>query len=64
MAAVISEVLLEQFSKFVAERIGLHFPRERWRDWYPVYRGQPRCLIKTTDSCSHHNNRSDDDDAE
>lgn len=32
MAAVVSEVLLEQFSKFVAERIGLHFPRERWRD--------------------------------
>ncbi|MBC8458698.1 MAG: chemotaxis protein CheR [Deltaproteobacteria bacterium] len=32
MAAVVSEVLLEQFSKFVAERIGLHFPKERWRD--------------------------------
>ena len=32
MAVVVSEVLLEQFSKFVAERIGLHFPRERWRD--------------------------------
>jgi chemotaxis protein methyltransferase CheR len=32
MALVVSEVLLEQFSKFVAERIGLHFPRERWRD--------------------------------
>ncbi len=32
MTAAVSEVLLEQFSKFVAERIGLHFPRERWRD--------------------------------
>ncbi len=32
MAAVVSGVSLEQFSKFVAERIGLHFPRERWRD--------------------------------
>ena len=32
MAATVSEVLLDQFSKFVAERIGLHFPRERWRD--------------------------------
>jgi chemotaxis protein methyltransferase CheR len=32
MVAVVSEVLLEQFSKFVAERIGLHFPRERWPD--------------------------------
>jgi chemotaxis protein methyltransferase CheR len=32
MAAVVSEVLLERFSKFVAERIGLHFPRERWPD--------------------------------
>jgi len=32
MAVVISEVLLEQFSKFVAERMGLSFPRERWSD--------------------------------
>jgi chemotaxis protein methyltransferase CheR len=32
MAVVVSEVLLEQFSKFVAERIGLHFPRDRWGD--------------------------------
>jgi chemotaxis protein methyltransferase CheR len=32
MTTVVSAVLLEQFSKFVAERIGLHFPKERWHD--------------------------------
>ncbi len=32
MTVVVSEVLLEQFSKFVAERMGLNFPRERWSD--------------------------------
>ena len=28
----IPETLLARFSDFVADRLGLHFPRERWRD--------------------------------
>lgn len=32
MSPGLSETLLSQFSDFIAARIGLHFPRERWRD--------------------------------
>lgn len=32
MNAGLSETLLSQFSDFIAARIGLHFPPERWRD--------------------------------
>ncbi len=32
MAGAISDLLLRQFSDFLASRIGLHFPRERWPD--------------------------------
>jgi len=32
MAAAVPEALLERFSRFIAERIGLHFPRQRWGD--------------------------------
>jgi len=32
MVSAVSEALLEQFSRFIAERIGLHFPRERLGD--------------------------------
>jgi len=30
MSAAVPEALLEQFSRFIAERIGLHFPKKRW----------------------------------
>lgn len=32
MAAAIPDLLVEQFSNFLARRMGLHFPRERWTD--------------------------------
>lgn len=32
MASAISDLLQRQFSGFLASRIGLHFPRERWPD--------------------------------
>ncbi|MHB1567279.1 MAG: CheR family methyltransferase [Acidiferrobacter sp.] len=38
--ATIPEALLTQFSAFVAERLGLHFPRPRWHD---LARGAGSC---------------------
>ncbi len=32
MANNISDIRLSQLSQFVAAQMGLHFPRERWRD--------------------------------
>jgi chemotaxis protein methyltransferase CheR len=55
MAIVVSEVLLEQFSKFVAERIGLHFPRERWPDLERGIRSAARELgFQETESFLQH----------
>ncbi len=31
-ATTVPEALLEEFGQFLVERVGLHFPRERWRD--------------------------------
>jgi chemotaxis protein methyltransferase CheR len=32
MAPCISDISLTQLSAFIAAHMGLHFPRERWRD--------------------------------
>lgn len=47
--------LLAQFSEFLAERTGLHFPRERWRDLERALDAAvPALGFGDTESCIHH----------
>ena len=52
MTTTVPESLLSQFSQFVAERMGLHFPKERFRDLKRgIYSAAPEFGFEDTEKC-------------
>jgi len=54
LGSAISDIVLAQISELIAERIGLHFPKERWRDLERGIAAASREFgFKDIESCHH-----------